>query len=346
LQPDEICRVLGVRPDADADTVKSAYRALAATYHPDRNPSADAKQKFIEASTAYAAWSAMHAPADAPETASSSPPLDNVEDVFSAFNDLFGDFVGGKSRTKGLRGGDITRPLKLSVVEAGLGMRKTVAVPRRVVCLACTVDGKPCSRCNGTGQVMHAQGFFTVQTVCPDCKGAGTVVSKICRKCENGLVRKTETFDVTVPPDMKPGMRLRLPNKGDEHPGGTPGHLYLEIVIDNTNTLVRTGDDVTFEAEVTLQQALFGGGLVVETLDGRTTIDVPRFVRDGAVVTLAGKGHARATSAADPYRGDIARGDQRVILRLSRETQLRRRSIIASAVAAFVVAAVALLRLL
>lgn len=36
----EALRVLGVEPDADADTVRKAYRRLAAVHHPDRHPGA------------------------------------------------------------------------------------------------------------------------------------------------------------------------------------------------------------------------------------------------------------------------------------------------------------------
>jgi DnaJ-domain-containing protein 1 len=40
LKQAEARRVLGVAPDADADTVRKAYRRLAAVHHPDRHPGA------------------------------------------------------------------------------------------------------------------------------------------------------------------------------------------------------------------------------------------------------------------------------------------------------------------
>jgi len=73
-----------------------------------------------------------------------------------------------------------------------------------------------------------------------------------------------------------------------------------------------------------------------------------RVLRDprGARLTDPRRGLCVAAGSGDPYRGEIARGDQRVILRLSRETQLRRRQVVASTVAFFVAAAIALLALL
>jgi DnaJ-class molecular chaperone len=46
--------VLGVDRNADSDTIKRAYRALAMRYHPDHNPNDDkAARKFIEIQNAY-----------------------------------------------------------------------------------------------------------------------------------------------------------------------------------------------------------------------------------------------------------------------------------------------------
>ena len=45
---------LGVRRDADADTLKKAFRSLAMKYHPDRNPDDNgAEQRFKEINEAY-----------------------------------------------------------------------------------------------------------------------------------------------------------------------------------------------------------------------------------------------------------------------------------------------------
>src|SRR5690606_34827974 len=45
--------VLGVAPDADDKTIKTAYRKLARQYHPDVSKLADAENKFKEVAEAY-----------------------------------------------------------------------------------------------------------------------------------------------------------------------------------------------------------------------------------------------------------------------------------------------------
>ena len=45
--------LLGVEPDADTKTIKTAYRKLARKYHPDVNPEKGAEDKFKEVAAAY-----------------------------------------------------------------------------------------------------------------------------------------------------------------------------------------------------------------------------------------------------------------------------------------------------
>jgi len=46
--------VLGVPRDADEKAIKNAYHKLAMKWHPDRNPSPEANEKFREIAKAYA----------------------------------------------------------------------------------------------------------------------------------------------------------------------------------------------------------------------------------------------------------------------------------------------------
>ncbi len=50
---DYYLEILELAPGATEKDIKSAYRRLSKQYHPDRNPAADAEEKFIEINRAY-----------------------------------------------------------------------------------------------------------------------------------------------------------------------------------------------------------------------------------------------------------------------------------------------------
>ena len=103
--------VLGVGKTASADEIKSAFRKLAAKYHPDKNPDDKkaAEEKFKEVAEAYEVLSDSDKRQRYDQfghdglrgTTMHSYQGQSFEDIFSAFGDLFGgDLFGGGSRRR------------------------------------------------------------------------------------------------------------------------------------------------------------------------------------------------------------------------------------------------------
>jgi len=322
----DLYEVLGVTREASSGEIKKAYRQLAMKFHPDRNPGDHtAEEKFKEASTAYQVLSDEEQRArydrfgfDGLRGNGGGGPgggFSSVEDIFSAFGDLFGDFFGrrgGGRRT--VRGADLRVDLQLSFAEAVWGGTKEVKVSRDVACETCKGSGakagtKPetCGTCGGKGQVVHAQGFFMVQTVCPRCHGEGKMVKDPCPDCNGRRVQEeTSTLSVTVPPGVDDGQTLRLAGRG-EVPigGGQPGHLYVVLHVVGDERWRRDGDDVVSEVPISFVKAALGGEIEVHTLDdaceGTTTIDIKPGAQPGDVIVRRGQGVPRI---GGPGRGD------------------------------------------
>lgn len=320
----DLYEVLGVDRQANAGDLKKAYYRLAKKYHPDHNPdNKDAEEKFKEASNAYQILSDDDQRQrydrfgfDGIRGASNNGAgFSNVEDIFSAFGDLFGDFFGGRSsaRRGPARGADLRVDLGLTFPEAVWGTTKEVKITRQIGCASCNTTGarpgsKPemCQTCGGKGQVVHAQGFFMVQTTCPHCRGAGKAIKDPCEDCRGrGTRPETATLGVTVPAGVDDGQTLRLANKGETAAGGT-GHLYVVLHVQGDERFRRDGDDVLTEVPLSFVKAALGGEVEIHTLEDNcmatSTIHVDPGIQPGDVVVRRGHGI--------PHVNDEGRGDQ------------------------------------
>ena len=178
----------GVGRDAGAPEIKKAYRKKAMEFHPDRNPdNPEAEERFKEAAEAFEVLSDDQKRRlydqfghEGPRQAGFSG-FSGSDEVFSHFGDLFADLFGnlgfgGRRRGGPARGADLRMRLDIEFAEAVKGGEREITVPRKQTCGTCEGSGAKegtspvtCQRCNGAGQVVHRQGFFTLQTTCPSC---------------------------------------------------------------------------------------------------------------------------------------------------------------------------------
>ncbi len=318
----DLYEVLGVARDATTSDLKKAYRSLAQKYHPDKNPDDhDAEEKFKEVSNAYqilsdddqrARYDRFGFDGLGGATGGASG-FSNVEDIFSAFGDLFGDFFGGRSSGRRQpRGADLRVDVELTFAEAVWGTQKEVTVTRDVPCNSCNATGarpgsKPevCKSCKGKGQVVHSQGFFMVQTTCPQCRGSGKIVKDPCDECRGrGARAETSKLQVTVPAGVDDGQTLRLAGKGEVAPGGA-GHLYVVLHVQGDERFRRDGEDVLTEVPISFVKAALGGSIEVDTVDddcqGTASVDIKAGTQPGDVIVRRGGGIPRI--------GESSRGD-------------------------------------
>ena len=327
--------VLGVARDASAGEIKKAYRKKAMEFHPDRNPdNPEAEENFKQAAEAFEVLSDDQKRGlydqfghEGPRQAGFSG-FQGSDEIFTHFGDLFSELFGGMGfggRRRGgpSRGADLRMQLVVPFAEAVEGGEREITVPRKQVCETCDGTGaaeghepETCDYCNGTGQVVHRQGFFTLQTTCPKCKGQGQIITHPCGTCSGTGVQQVESdLTIKIPAGVDDGQTLRVAGAGQSGMrGGPPGNLYVQIVVEPDDRFIRDGYDVHTEVEVSMFQAALGTTVTIPTLEGDAEIDIDPGTQPGEVIVRRGKGV--------PVLGGRGRGDQRVHVAVTVPTKL------------------------
>jgi len=303
--------VLNCQKGAATTEIKASYRKLAMELHPDKNPGDHtAEVKFKEINEAYdvlkddqkrAAYDRFgHAAFEHNGGRGNGNPFDFASSFTDIFDDLFGEFTGGKQRRRQNRGGDLRYNLEITLEEAFKGRATQIKVPTAVACEICNGTGseagsKPeqCPTCSGIGKVRAQQGFFTIERTCPQCRGNGRIVRNPCKTCKgSGHVQKERTLSVDVPPGVEEGTRIRLSGEGQAGMNGGPaGDLYIFISLAAHPIFQRDGHDLYCRAPISFVQAALGGAIEVPTLDGgRAKITIPDATQSGHQFRLRAKG--------------------------------------------------------
>ena len=313
--------VLSVQRTANEDELKKSFRRLAMKFHPDRNPDADAQDKFKEAKEAYEVLTDPqkrtlydqhgHAAFEAGMGGGRGGFHADVGDIFGdIFSDIFGMGGGRGGQQRARRGSDLRYLMELDLEEAVAGIERDIEIPTLVACEPCkgsgSTDGKTstCNTCRGHGRVRVQQGIFSVQQACPHCSGTGKTIANPCKTCHGeGRVQDERTLQVKIPGGVDNGDRIRLTGQGEAGPAGTtPGDLYVEVRVREHPIFQRDGDDLYCEVPIRFSQAALGADMKVPTLDGETSISIPAETQTGKLFRLRGKGVRNVRSG---HKGDL-----------------------------------------
>jgi molecular chaperone DnaJ len=341
--------ILEVSREVSTTELKKAYRKKALEHHPDRNPgSSEAEEKFKACAEAYAVLSDPQKRqiydrfGHAGLGGAGAPGFGDIGDVFSQFQDIFGDLFGGaggfgfggfgrrrRDPNAPMRGSDVRTELRLSLREAAFGTTKQIDLSHPSPCEVCRGTGAKggelvsCPTCGGRGQVARAQGAFVLSTTCPNCRGRGVQARDACEQCDGaGEVTTDRVVKITVPPGVDTGQSLRLSARGQEGArGGPSGDLYVTVYVDRDEDFERQGFDLFHQVSVSYPQAALGGKIEIpafeEDEEAVQTLKIPSGTQPGERVVIRGAGVPRLNGRG---RGDlVCVVDIEVPKRLSRE---------------------------
>lgn len=315
-------KILGIVKNASDDEIKKAYRKLALKYHPDKNKSAGAEERFKEIAEAYEVLSDKKKrdiydqygedglKGGAPGTGGGAGGTDggnftyqfhgDPRATFAQFfgsSDPFGIFFGSSdpSRMFETSGGNIFMNEDDGY---GGGMGQTM--------------GGGMSMGGGPGGAFRSQSFNAQPTrkrqmqqdppIEHDLYVTLEEIDKGCVKkmkisrmaaANNGQTRKDEkVLNITVKPGWKAGTKITFPKEGDQTPGKIPADIIF-IIRDKPHPIFkREGSDIKYNAHINLKQALCGTVVHVPTLQGdRITVNTQgEIIKPNTVKRISGRG--------------------------------------------------------
>ena len=175
------------------------------------------------------------------------------------------------------------------------GHEHEFSLEKQQICEECegsgSADGKveTCGQCGGHGVVFRKQqlapGIWSQgQGTCDRCGGKGKQVKKPCKVCQGTrVVRKVNTYKLTIEKGMRKGAKVVYENDGDESPDWVAGDLVVVVGeqeaamgvddgerVDGT-FFRRKGRELFWEEVLSLREAWMGGWTRNLThLDGHT----------------------------------------------------------------------------
>lgn len=312
--------VLGIPKNATDDDIKKAYRSLAKKYHPDINKDADAPEKFKEINEAYEVlidpqkrqtydqfgFSGMDGFGQGFGGFSSSFDDMDLGDIFSSIfgdSDPFGRRSSSRRSQAPRKGEDRYMRVRVNFMNACFGKTESLSIDVDEVCPHCGGTGadspsdiETCHTCGGSGYTTHAQrtafGVFQTQGVCPDCRGTGKKIKKVCRECAGrGFTTKKSTFDLNIPAGIETGQKLRIPEKGELGINGGPnGDLIIVVEVLSHDQFERVGKNIYLDIPVSAIDATIGTTVTVPTIHGDVSMKIPAGTQEGTQLRLKGKG--------------------------------------------------------
>ena len=114
---------------------------------------------------------------------------------------------------------------------------------------------------------------------------------------------RERTMEITVPPGVEDGTRIRYQEQGDAGMNGaSAGDLYVVLHVKPHPFFERDGKDLYCSVPISFPQAALGAEIMIPTLEGEHKLKVPDGTQSGATFRIRGKGLAALQGSG---KGDL-----------------------------------------
>jgi curved DNA-binding protein len=269
---------------ASQDEIQHAYRKLARQYHPDVNKDPSAEERFKEISEAYDVLSDPDQRRRYDAFGADFRQVPEGADPQTWARARAGAGAGGGPRGGGWR---TAGPEGERVYTGGMGGvgGEGVDIDEILEGIFGGRAGRGRGARGGWGPIPGAdQEAELVLTVEEAYRGGQRTVTLAG---PDG----TRTLDVTIPPGVTAGQRIRLAGQGGQGTGGArPGDLYLVVRLAPHPRYRVEGRDLYVDLPLAPWEGALGASVPVDTPGGEATVTVPKGTSTGRRLRLRGRG--------------------------------------------------------
>nr|CAB3238741.1 dnaJ homolog subfamily B member 4-like [Phallusia mammillata] len=301
-------KVLGLTKSASEDDIKKAYRKMALKYHPDKNKSAGAEEKFKEVAEAYEILSDpekrkiydVHGEAGLRGGSTNGgdgnfsytfhgDPKATFEAFFGNSNPFSSFFGGGMDDDDAMFvDSDSFHPGGSNLFNSGQNSFFSQQPFRG--------QTNQMNFMNSGRQMHHDPPIHRdLKVTLQEIKNGVTKRLKITRKRLNpdGSMRNEDKIlTIDVKKGWKEGTKITFPKEGDERPNAIPADIIFTIKDAPHSSFKRDGSNVIYTKKITLKEALTGFTAMIPNIEENHLMSLPStdIIKPGSSKRIKGEG--------------------------------------------------------
>ncbi|KAJ8924740.1 hypothetical protein NQ315_000893 [Exocentrus adspersus] len=262
-------QILGISKNSDDDEIKKAYRKLALKYHPDKNKSPGAEEKFKEVAEAYEVLSDK-----------------KKRDIYDSYGEegLKGGVPGG---SPGFNGESFTYTFHGDPRATFAQFFGNTNPFQEFFVFDDSFQGEmedPFNSLFSRGSAPSSKKqdppieydlYVSLEEVLSGCRKTMRITRKVLRNSR--LEKEEKMLTIDVKPGWKAGTKVTFPKEGDQGVDRIPADVVFIIRDKPHRVFKREGSDIKYTVQISLKQALCGCTVNIPLLSGgNLTLDYKR----------------------------------------------------------------------